>query len=260
MANIGKEKNCRLCGNLFRGSRKLAQGKCQSCVDEYLTGICKGCGNKFERKSSKQWRCIECCNLGTRPEKAPNCGCGCGGSVNWNYRLKGWATYIIGHHNKMELYKEKNAVAHTGVVSSIKGRLTIYEKTCKGCDVIFYTRGKGDLYCSKVCWKFNGNRLGENSNLYKDGRAIKVAGVSSRVPGNRKYGSYSVTRTHRFNMSKHIGRELLSTEVVHHIDRDRSNNDINNLFLFHCNKCHGYHHQTNEPLQYKYDIFHGFNK
>ncbi len=36
---------------------------------------------------------------------------------------------------------------------------------------------------------------------------------------------------HQLVMEKHIGRYLRSDEVVHHIDGDKSNNDINNLML-----------------------------
>lgn len=36
---------------------------------------------------------------------------------------------------------------------------------------------------------------------------------------------------HRYVMSVHLGRWLSSDEVVHHKDKDRTNNDINNLEL-----------------------------
>lgn len=36
---------------------------------------------------------------------------------------------------------------------------------------------------------------------------------------------------HRYVMSVHLGRWLRSDEVVHHKDKDRTNNDINNLEL-----------------------------
>ena len=39
-------------------------------------------------------------------------------------------------------------------------------------------------------------------------------------------------REYRFNMEQKIGRKLKPEEHVHHIDRNRNNNDINNLFLF----------------------------
>jgi hypothetical protein len=36
---------------------------------------------------------------------------------------------------------------------------------------------------------------------------------------------------HRFVMANYLGRELLDTEVVHHIDGDITNNDVENLEL-----------------------------
>jgi hypothetical protein len=50
-------------------------------------------------------------------------------------------------------------------------------------------------------------------------------------------GKYKVIRLpngstigeHRYVMEKHLGRELSSDEIVHHIDEDRSNNDLSNL-------------------------------
>ncbi len=49
-------------------------------------------------------------------------------------------------------------------------------------------------------------------------------------------------REHRYIYEKHIGREIVSKERVHHIDFNRLNNDISNLILFENNgehrKCH----------------------
>lgn len=49
-------------------------------------------------------------------------------------------------------------------------------------------------------------------------------------------------REHRYVMEQHIGRYLLPEEVVHHIDGNRTNNDISNLELFANNPEHI--HQT----------------
>lgn len=50
------------------------------------------------------------------------------------------------------------------------------------------------------------------------------------------------TRIYRSIMSEYIGRELNDDEVVHHIDMDRSNNDITNLFLFDNERIHSLYH------------------
>ena len=48
---------------------------------------------------------------------------------------------------------------------------------------------------------------------------------------------------HRLIMEKKIGRYLTKEENVHHIDFNKSNNDINNLMLFPTNKEHMSFHQ-----------------
>ena len=45
-------------------------------------------------------------------------------------------------------------------------------------------------------------------------------------------------------MAKHIGRPLHRTEVVHHIDENKSNNDISNLILFANQAEHISHHRS----------------
>lgn len=43
---------------------------------------------------------------------------------------------------------------------------------------------------------------------------------------------------HRFIVEEHINRPLKKEEAVHHIDFNKLNNDINNLFLFKSQKEH----------------------
>ena len=48
---------------------------------------------------------------------------------------------------------------------------------------------------------------------------------------------------HRIIAEKKIGRKLKSTEVVHHIDENKQNNDPNNLMIFKSQAAHvSYHH------------------
>lgn len=49
-------------------------------------------------------------------------------------------------------------------------------------------------------------------------------------------------REHRYVMEKYLGRKLKENEYVHHIDFDKTNNDINNLFLFETNSLHKLYH------------------
>lgn len=61
---------------------------------------------------------------------------------------------------------------------------------------------------------------------------------------------------HRLVMEAHIGRRLLKGEVVHHKNCNRRDNNLANLFLFHCARCHTHHHYASAPLCYIYSAMH----
>lgn len=63
----------------------------------------------------------------------------------------------------------------------------------------------------------------------------------SRTDGGGKY-------LHREVAEGMLGRPLLDGEVVHHEDRDRSNNDPSNLMVFKTNSDHGRHHRGTGTL------------
>lgn len=51
-------------------------------------------------------------------------------------------------------------------------------------------------------------------------------------------------RIARIILSEHLHRELISGEVVHHIDGNNRNNDLSNLMLFKNSSEHiAYHHK-----------------
>jgi len=52
---------------------------------------------------------------------------------------------------------------------------------------------------------------------------------------------------HRKVMEKHLCRKLLTTEVVHHIDRNKTNNSLENLELM-SNSDHSILHHTKEVI------------
>lgn len=52
---------------------------------------------------------------------------------------------------------------------------------------------------------------------------------------------------HRLKVAQEIGRSLKSEEVVHHIDHDSQNNEIENLMLFRNNKEHKLYEHHGEP-------------
>lgn len=80
---------------------------------------------------------------------------------------------------------------------------------------------KGAKYCNYRCHQIGEGRKGG-----------KVTGMLMKK--NSKGLAYQKifgTHLHRFNIECKIGRKLYQGEVVHHIDGNKLNNNINNLIL-----------------------------
>jgi len=56
---------------------------------------------------------------------------------------------------------------------------------------------------------------------------------------------------HRLVMEKHLERKLTKKEIVHHIDGNKSNNNIDNLMLFPTKKAHTKFHYLQGDLKLK---------
>ena len=52
---------------------------------------------------------------------------------------------------------------------------------------------------------------------------------------------------HRIIMEKHLGRRLSRTEIIHHIDGDRTNNSLDNLEVM-TRAAHARHHRKGKPI------------
>lgn len=78
-------------------------------------------------------------------------------------------------------------------------------------------------------------RLGVEIRPFNDIEYYESRRKETFHPGEQK-------RDYVIKMELHIGRPLNKNEVVHHIDRNRSNNDINNLYLFESELLHASYH------------------
>lgn len=108
---------------------------------------------------------------------------------------------------------------------SVACRSTAVELSCQCCGKPFTvtaSRVPEAKYCSKEC-KYN--RRGRR-HFTRDGYAIVMVGKD--VPGVRPDGRIL---EHRYVMQENLGRPLSTTETVHHINGDRSDNRIENLQL-----------------------------
>lgn len=93
---------------------------------------------------------------------------------------------------------------------------------------------------------------GKISNNWKGGKTKRKDGyiyIWCPTHPNAKNGYVS---EHRLIMEKHIGRTLLPTEIVHHINQNHSDNKIENLMLFENSGKHRNfhkHHLVKEDLK-----------
>jgi len=141
-------------------------------------------------------------------------------------------------------------------------------KICLNCGDEFSVpqyRENTAKFCSKSC---NGNWVSENKSTFMDcdvcGKtyrranshlgyikntcSMKCRGIASRTeaPISKDYPSVRKWMKRR-NMIKSCGRcgydQYVEILVVHHIDRNRENNDLNNLEVL-CPNCHAVEHYS----------------
>lgn len=58
-----------------------------------------------------------------------------------------------------------------------------------------------------------------------------------RIRKNKKQ-----VKEHRWIMEQHLGRKLLKTEIIHHLDGNKQNNDISNLAIMTLSSHTRFHH------------------
>jgi len=92
-------------------------------------------------------------------------------------------------------------------------------------------------------WRF----FGEDHWNWKGGKTIGVRGyVLIKSPDHPFKNNGGYVREHRLIMEKLLGRYLLPSEVVHHVNGDVSDNRLENLKLFSSPGDHWRSHVTKE--------------
>lgn len=100
------------------------------------------------------------------------------------------------------------------------------EHFCQSCGAKSLRFGKHIKHCTIICGNRSVKRFGKDHNRWNNGRAECASGyiliLTSRNP--RKY-----IFEHRLVMERHLGRNLSLSEIVHHVNEDKSDNRIENL-------------------------------
>jgi len=91
----------------------------------------------------------------------------------------------------------------------------------------------------------NGSQHGEKNPNWKGGRFFNGEGYVRIYRPNHPFATKAgYVLEHRLVMETHLGRTLLPSEVVHHINGVVDDNRIENLMLFSSKVVHTVHHKT----------------
>jgi hypothetical protein len=125
----------------------------------------------------------------------------------------------------------KAKIIKEGVLLDAWGRSNnrkIIPKECEVCKNIFRPIDSKKRTCSRICGYKIRVLIPHNKDKGK-GWIDKKGYVIIKVNGKD-------TRQHRFIMEKHLGRKLLPTEDVHHINGIKHDNRVENLEVINHNK------------------------
>ena len=109
-----------------------------------------------------------------------------------------------------------------------------YLTSCSICKKKFYASRKKVKVCSRAC--YGKYYVGDKSPKWKGGKGNHSGGYLTTRIGEGVY-----VLTHRLVYEKHLGRKLGDDEHVHHIDGNKSNNDIKNLQLMSKSEHQSFH-------------------
>lgn len=127
---------------------------------------------------------------------------------------------------------------------------TIICKTCENPFKVRRYRINIAKYCSKKCYSISSKGkqawnkgkkglAGDKHGMWKGGVTYHERGYRRIWNPTHPFADQSgYVREHRLVMEKSIGRYLLPTEIVHHINHIKTDNRIENLILYSSNSEH----------------------
>lgn len=227
-----KQVMCKHCGKKYMLAKSLVKVNnfcSKTCFDKYQTGerkekLCEFCGVFFNaKKDHGVWQkfCSRKCFLDgcvrPEPKKCKTCGKEfLAGKTGTGRTSDGRRDYC------------SNECRHKSLMS---GEI----EECLNCGKIFYMnpatkkqRGEGSC-CSSVCASEYYTR--EKNKNWKGGRYVDTGSNEIRINHPREGYVGRYPGEHTILAGKIIGRRLLRGEKIIHINRDKSDNRPENLFI-----------------------------
>lgn len=133
---------------------------------------------------------------------------------------------------------------------------------CKKCgsteDLITYQYSKFLGYCRKCMYAERKGKHWKDKEIHEVIRSDGYVYLEGYPLRNYKSGCLRTDGIpkHRFVMEQHFGRNLLPSEIVHHIDGNKLNNDISNLMLLNDIKAHRQFHNSYNHFKFVNPSFH----
>ena len=125
----------------------------------------------------------------------------------------------VGKYTRTSYHNEINRKGHLGKIAS--------EESKKKCSISMKAK----------------NKTGEKSYEWKGGKNIDHNGYVQIYNRTHPHSVGNYVPEHRLVMEAYIGRVLLSTEIVHHVNGNKVDNRIENLMLFSSSSEHLKHHK-----------------
>lgn len=175
--------------------------------------------------------------VGRKPGgEPPKCACGCGEPVVWQ-RGRGWGKFKHGHHIKLNnpntgehMRGDRNPMRNPEIAQKLSGENHWRNRP--------ENANRAEEYRLEQTQK-----TGERSPYWKGGITKSSRGCLKIRVGDR------YVYKHRHIMENHIGRQLDPGEVVHHLNKDVTDNRIENLKLYDSQSEHVILHNKFRKIQ-----------
>lgn len=229
---VWHKKECMNCGKTFEHRESEVQKYCShDCYHKHTRSpdigkldSCVNCGNEYTRSIKGQTTCSKECSVENLLKhndavflKKRKCK-GCGESFQ--------------PRNRYRTYCSKKCYDGIRHEESIKH--------CENCNETFKRKSLKQRFCSDSCAKKY--MVGENNGTYK-GYVTTNEGYLRYSTNHKEYPDEYVHRVKWFknNDTRICNRCDKPVEHIHHIDRDKQNNELDNLEGL-CARCHAIEH------------------